>query len=106
MSSSDQTQIHNGAGDNYPHCAGFKDHTTSREAAEYMESSGKASIMREKCLSVLSVQPMTPKELATHLDAPLDSVRPRCTELKEQGKIRRIGRRNRQHILEGVKDEH
>lgn len=99
-------QIQHNDIDRYPNCAGFKEHTTSREAAEYMESSGKASVMRQKCLSTLLVHPMTPKELAMHLDAPLDSVRPRCTELKEQGKIRRIGRRDRQHILEGVRDEH
>jgi hypothetical protein len=89
---------------NYPFYAGFKDATTSRDAARLMEMSGKSSRMRALCLNALD-EPRTPKELADCLCVDKDHVRPRCTELLQQGLIVRTGeKRDGQHVLVRVTD--
>lgn len=84
---------------NYPHRAGFKDDTTSKDAADFIEESGKAQVLRELCLALL-VRASTPKEVAEMLCEEITSVRPRLTELLIKGLIVRTGeRRDRQHVL-------
>ena len=83
----------------YPNAPGFKERTTSQEAA--VRAMGFAPAIRQRCLEALRT-PMTPKELAQRLNLDKDSVRPRCTELLLAGKLRRVGRRDGQHVLMAV----
>lgn len=84
----------------YPLRSGAKDHTTSLEAADRIERSGVAGIMRLKCFEAICKRPMTAYEVADELGVLPDSTRPRCSELLRQGKIVRTGqRRDGRHIL-------
>ncbi len=83
----------------YPQTPGFKDRTTSQDAAIKMLETGAASRYRQKCLEALKDGPATPKELAARIGADKDCVRPRLTTLLLEGLIERIGRRDGQHIL-------
>lgn len=86
----------------YPFTAGWKDPSTSRDAAVAIEAFGRAEILRDKCLMMLRL-PHTPKELAERLGEEITSIRPRLTELLEQNLIERTGdRRERQHVLVAV----
>ena len=88
-----------GRADFYPHHAGWKDPTTSRDAAVAIEASGRAENLRARALFVLR-RPMTPKEVADALSEEITSIRPRLTELMEQGLIERTGdRRDKQHVM-------
>lgn len=86
---------------NYPYAAGYKELTTSKDAAEAIEQSGRAEYLRQKILFLLR-KPMTPKEVAALLNEEITSVRPRITELKQQLKIEEAGRRDRQQVLVAV----
>lgn len=81
---------------NYPHAPGFKDATTSREAAEALEQSGRAMTLREKVENYfISGRTGTSDEVAEWLrEGPL-SIRPRLSELYRLGRIERTGERRK-----------
>jgi hypothetical protein len=88
----------------YPTSPGFKEHTTSLEAAAAVAS--KAAAMREKVLSVFQTGArLTADEVASRLKESVLSIRPRVSELYADGKIVRTGgcRKNRSgnrtHVL-------
>lgn len=86
----------------YPYVPGFKDRTTSQDAAIKMHDSGCAKRIQQLCLDALTV-PSTAQELWERLGVNRDYIRPRLTELRNMGKIRRTGeRRKGQHVLERV----
>lgn len=73
----------------YSKSPGFKDRTTSREAARRMFP--RADNLRERVMAELAAAPagLTADEIAARLQATVLAVRPRVTELKEQGRIER-----------------
>lgn len=74
--------------DKYPNAPGYKKRPTAKKAAEDVVS--KAKSLRVKCLKILKeVYPAgrTPHQLAAELGEDINNIRPRCTELFEQGKI-------------------
>lgn len=76
----------------YPNTPGFKERTTSLEAASAV--SCKACTMRELVLAVLQRQPaLTADEIAERLGVSVLSVRPRVSELHTAGKIAPTGER-------------
>lgn len=80
----------------YPDQAGFKDATTSREAAEAIEKSGRALSLRERVNQFfVAGRTGTADEVAHHLAEPILAIRPRVSELFKQGKIERTGMRRR-----------
>jgi len=89
----------------YPHTAGYTEPTTSKEAAEAIEGSGRAPLLREEVLRVLNLDEattmtpwdigMTADEIAAELGESVLSVRPRVTELYQKGLIRPSGQRRK-----------
>lgn len=79
----------------YPFIAGHKEPTTSLEAAEAIEKSGRAEILREQALAAIksSIFGMTADEVAAYIAESVLSIRPRITELKQRGLIRDTGHR-------------
>ena len=69
----------------YPHAPGFKEHDTSKKAAESVQ--GTVVFLREMCLSRLGYAPATPDEIAAWCGASVLAIRPRMSELHKQGKI-------------------
>lgn len=83
----------------YPCHAGTKTGTTSSEAAERIEASGRAETLRQQCLAALKDGGATAKELAAYLQVDICSVRPRLSELKARQLIEESGlRRDKQHV--------
>lgn len=78
----------------YPLFAGWKDGTTSRDAAQAIEASGKAPNLRLLVQAFFNVGGTgTSDEIAASLkESPL-SIRPRITELFKLGLIERTGER-------------
>ena len=81
----------------YPFVAGSKEHTTSREAAEAIESTGRAELLRTRCLDAIkdSIFGLTADEAANYIAETPFAVRPRITELKQRGLIRETGTRRK-----------
>lgn len=77
----------------YPRSPGWKEETTSREAAEAME--GRADTVRAEVLEALKTRPMTADEVAQALRESVLTVRPRVTELFQEGRIGRTGERRK-----------
>lgn len=75
----------------YPQSAGYKEGTTSREAAEKID----ARTLRMAVLRELQQGAGTADEIAERMGLSPFSVRPRCTELKALGKIKPTGERRR-----------
>lgn len=74
----------------YPQAAGWKANGTSRDAAESIDAAG----LRGKVLAAIkSHGPLTADECAERLHMDRLSIRPRCTELRELGKLRDTGLR-------------
>lgn len=70
----------------YPDVPGFKEGTTSREAALAMNS--EAGILRERCMGALRRRgPLTADEIADELGRSVLAVRPRLSELKRDGRV-------------------
>jgi hypothetical protein len=72
----------------YPHRPGYKEHTTSRRAAEEIEQ--YADTLRGQVYRTIrrfSPCGITPDETAELLDKSVLSVRPRCSELQRLGLI-------------------
>lgn len=83
----------------YPHSAGWKENTTSRDAAEAIEATGRAPNLRRAVLTFFTLGGTgTPDEVAEALkESPL-SIRPRITELYQLGKIERTGERRKSSV--------
>lgn len=80
----------------YPYRAGYKDHTTAREAAQRMETSGRAAALRAAVLAVYRAGwEGTADEVAARMNEDVLSIRPRVSELYKQGWLERTGRRHR-----------
>lgn len=88
----------------YPETPGYKEHTTSKEAAIRVRES--ANIVRGKLIGLYSsgfvgTADEASKELFGEDDKALFTVRPRATELRAQGVLRRTGAiREGKHVLE------
>lgn len=78
----------------YPQRAGWKESTTSKEAATAVEKTGRAATLREAVLAFYQAgREATADEVAEALgESPL-SVRPRVAELKAMGKLVQTGLR-------------
>ena len=80
----------------YPRSPGFREPTTSREAAQAVTPS--APLLRERVYAVVraaGTRGLTPDEAADKLDKTVLAVRPRFTELAKKGRIVRTGERRR-----------
>lgn len=77
----------------YPDKLGFKEATTSAEAAASMEKS--APLLRDKCRRALLFGPATADEIAERLGVSVLAVRPRFTELLRNGQIDETGERRK-----------
>jgi hypothetical protein len=79
----------------YPTVPGFKEPSTSREAAVRMTPS--AASLREVVLGQLNINRagMTADEIAHALDRSILSIRPRVSELFKMGKIKRAPERRK-----------
>ncbi len=81
---------------NYPHRAGFKDTTTSRDAAIAIEVTGKAARLRGMVLAWYQAgNTGTADECAHDLGEDILSIRPRVAELHKQGRVAQTGDRRR-----------
>lgn len=78
----------------YPTHAGWKEATTSRDAAIGIEASGKAASLMERCLKAFHNGFVgNADELARHLGEDILSIRPRVTQLHVNGLIEKTGER-------------
>ena len=76
----------------YPIEPGFKEPTTSREAAKAI--SGRTGLLRESVLTMLRlIGPMTADECASRLHETVLAIRPRFSELLKLELIERTGER-------------
>ena len=75
----------------YPSAPGFKEPTTSRDAAKAIQP--RVSELAKRILALLVYQPMTPDEAAKALDESLLTIRPRFSELNKLGMIEKTGAR-------------
>lgn len=80
----------------YPNRAGFKDHTTSRDAADAIEGSGRALTLREQVLlHFIRCSTATADEVAHALGESILAIRPRVSELYKKGFLERTGMKRR-----------
>lgn len=80
----------------YPSQAGFKEATTSREAAQGIEASGKAELLREAILELYrSGFTGTADDCAHRIGESILSIRPRVAELKARQVLVATGERHR-----------
>lgn len=80
----------------YPHVAGSKESSTSREAAVAIEATGKAQRLRGLVLDWFRAGNTGTADECTHaLGEDILSIRPRCAELHKQGLICQTGERRR-----------
>lgn len=78
----------------YPLFAGFKESTTSRDAAQAIEATGRAATLRDKVEAFYATgRTGTADEVAAYLGESPFSLRPRVSELFRQGLIERTGER-------------
>lgn len=86
-------------GGRYPNVAGYKEPVTSKAAAEKVEASGRASTIRERLLGLFERGFQgTVYDAGARLEVSQFSLRPRFTELQQQGKIRKL------HTVRGPHD--
>lgn len=77
----------------YPQRPGYKEETTSKEAADFMAPA--ALPLRERCLNAIAQRPSTPDEIASTLGETVLAIRPRITELSKMGMIEDTGERRK-----------
>ena len=83
----------------YPLFAGFKENTTSREAANAIEASGKAKTLRERVQAFFATgRTGTADEVAAYLSETVFATRPRVTELYQLDLIERTGERRKSSV--------
>lgn len=80
----------------YPYHPGYKDQQTSKEAAH--KYAGKSKMLCDEIEAILKSGAMSAYDLARLFNEPITSIRPRLTQLKNQGKIEDSGER---HLTEG-----
>jgi predicted ArsR family transcriptional regulator len=89
----------------YPEIAGAKTGTTSRDAAEKIEASGRAHTLREEVRFAFQCgYEGTADELARQLAEHPLAIRPRVSELHKKGYIEKTGRTRRS--LAGGRQSH
>jgi hypothetical protein len=76
---------------NYPRNAGYKKTTTSKDAAESVDT--RVALLRTRCCHLLMFGEYTADELANLMGESILSVRPRMSELKRMGFIQDTGTR-------------
>lgn len=75
---------------NYPRTAGYKEETTSKAAAERIEGSGRAASIRDRLMALFKAgRVLTCYQAGEELGVSQFAVRPRLTELGQQGKIQK-----------------
>lgn len=80
----------------YPQSTGWKENTTSRDAALAVEASGKAATLRVECMRRFNDGfTGTADELAHAMNEDAWSIRPRVSELHKRGLIDKTGDRRR-----------
>ena len=96
----------------YPKAAGWKDATTSKDAAQAIEGQGRAAILRERVLAAYRTDLYTTAdEMAHYLNESILAIRPRVSELYKQGLLRRTGAKHKSdggglsHIMACVRAE-
>jgi hypothetical protein len=79
----------------YPEAPGFKEETTSKEAARKIKP--RAEIVRSRAFAAIAAaaEGLTPDQAADIIDESVLTVRPRVTELSKQGLIYRTGVRRK-----------
>lgn len=79
----------------YPNSPGYKEPTTSKDAARKFQSHAKT--LQAEVLTAICAAPtgLTADEAAANLGQSVLAVRPRVTELREMGKIERSGERRK-----------
>jgi predicted ArsR family transcriptional regulator len=81
---------------NYPYTAGFKEHSTSKDAAETIEASGRATTLRDRVQAFFDAgHQATADEVAGILKEPFRAVQPRLSELRAKGLIVPTGERRK-----------
>jgi DNA-directed RNA polymerase specialized sigma24 family protein len=77
----------------YPESPGWRDPTTSREAAERI--AGRAASLRELVRAVIASKPsgISVHEIAGILEVPVATIQPRVSELRRLGDIKPSGER-------------
>lgn len=89
-----QTDIESYIEETYPYSPGYKDSDTSKLASEEIKED--AETLRMAVYSALKTQkPMTADEMSEYLNRDKLSIRPRFSELKEQGLIEDTGLRRK-----------
>ncbi len=89
----------------FPVAAGFKENTTSRDAAEAIEKSGKAGRLRDRTRKLFAMGFVgTADEAAEWLGEHPLAIRPRCSELHLTGFLKKTG--NRRASIEGGRMSH
>ena len=79
--------------DLYPNAAGWRDNTTSREAADRI--AGSLEPLRKKVLDLIAKTPdgLAVHEIANLLGKSVAAVQPRVSELRRQGEVKPSGQR-------------
>ncbi len=78
----------------YPHHAGYRENTTSKENADRIEASGRAPTLRERVRVFFELGGQASSlELAEILGVQFCSIQPRISELKAIGFIKASGTR-------------
>lgn len=75
----------------YPTSPGFKEPTTSRDAAKAVRP--RVSDLARRIVDHLHYRPMTPDEVAAVMETSLLTIRPRFSELSKLGLIEKTGER-------------
>lgn len=75
----------------YPDVPGFKEGTTSKDAADAIKS--RVGRLRDRALEIIRKSPSTADEVAFAMGETVLAIRPRITELRSMGKIEKAGLR-------------
>ena len=79
---------------NFPHTAGYKEPTTSKENAIRIEKSGRAKTLRDKVKAFFDAgNKATADEIAVILGEPFRALQPRVSEMRALGLIKPTGER-------------
>lgn len=81
----------------FPFVAGHTAEGTSQEAAQTIEKSGRAAQLRTRCLKAIheSVWGLSADQVAEYLGESCLSIRPRISELRERGLIKKTAARRK-----------